>query len=65
MLQDLSVSGSMCQCCMLKQCHMLPVIKMSVFCRLSQCQCVASSNSVSVLHAITCISVLQAPELPS
>ena len=60
MLQDLSVSGSMCQCCRLKQCHMLRVIKVSVFCRLSQCQCVASSNSVSVLHALTCVTVLQA-----
>ena len=39
---------------------MLQVIKVSVFCRLSQCQCVASSNSVSVLHALTCVSVLQA-----
>ena len=60
MLQDLSVSVSMCQCCRLKQCHMLRVIKVSVFCRLSQCQCVASSNSVSVLHALTFVSVLQA-----
>ena len=60
MLQDLSVSGSMYQCCRLKQCDMLRVIKVSVFCRLSQCQCVASSNSVSVLHALTCVSVLQA-----
>ena len=60
MLQDLSVSGSMCQCCRLKQCHMLWVIKVSVFCRLSQCQFVASSNTVSVLHALTYVSVLQA-----
>ena len=59
-LQDLSVSGSKCQCCRLKQCHMLRVINVSVFCRLSQCQCVASSNSVIVLHALTCVSVLQA-----
>ena len=59
-LQDLSVSGSICQCCRLKQYHMSQVIKVSVFCRLSQCQCVASSNSVSVLHALTCVSVWQA-----
>ena len=60
MLQHLSVSGSTCQCCKLKQCHMLQVIKVSVSCRLSQCQCVASSHNVSVLHALTFVSVLQA-----
>ena len=50
----------MCQCYRLKQCQHVDALKVSVFCRLSQCQCVASSNSVSVLHAIPFVSVLQA-----
>ena len=41
-------------------CHMLQVIKVSVFCRLSKCQYVASSNSVSVLYTLPFVSVLKA-----
>ena len=58
MLQAMTVS--MCQCYRLKQCQHVDALKVSVFCRLSQCQCVASSNSVSVLHVLTFVSVLQA-----
>ena len=63
MLQDLSVSVS-CRLCVsvFKQRHMLQVIKVSVFCRLSQCQyvarinvckCVAGCHNVSMLQALT------------
>ena len=64
MLQDLSVSVSCRLYVSVLQAqtvsHIAGYIKVSVFCKLSKCQYVASSNSVSVLHALKFVSVLQA-----
>ena len=59
MLQYLSVSCRL-YVSVLQAKTMLQVIKVSVLCRLSKCQYVASSNSISVLHTLTFVSVLQA-----
>ena len=61
MLQDQLVSVS-CRLyvSVLQAQTMSQVIKVSVFCMLSKCKYVASSNSVSVLHALTFVRVLHA-----
>ena len=57
----------MCQCYRLKQCQDVDALNVSVFCRLSLCQCVAwinnyqcvaSSHNVGVLLALTFTNVL-------